>query len=387
MCEPAKIDPAALDDDALGALVVELGAEADRLEALRLEVLGEWDARAVWATDGACNGASWLAAQGNVARSQASGFLHDARRLRTMVDTTTALACGALAPAKARLLSRAVNERTRDAFARDEQMLIDTLAGLSVDEATQVVRFWAAGADTDGPDPRDRDDNGVWLSQSLGGRWQMKTDLDLESGTILNNALAARVERIRRERRARGEDLTGMGPRLRAEALMDLVRRSTAADDATEAARPLVWVIAGEDQLRTGTGVCELAGGGAISALTAQRLACDCDMARVLMDPADNRFDLGRAQRRASGTQRRLLWIRDGGCTFPGCERPPGWCEAHHIVFWEHGGPTDLANLALLCSHHHHLCHEGGFRLVRIDDELVFSRPDGTELHAPPIAA
>jgi hypothetical protein len=387
MCEHLEIDPAALDDDALRALVVDLQGEADRVEALRLKVLGEWDARAVWATDGACNGASWLAAQGNVARSQASGFLHDARRLRTMVGTTTALAEGALAPAKARLLSRAINERTREAFARDEQVLIDTLSGLSVDEAAEVVRFWQKGADQDGPDPRDREANAAWLSQTLNGRWQLKTDLDLESGTILNNALSAHVERIRRERRARGEDLTGMGPQLRAEALIDLVLRSTAADDAAPAARPLVWVIAGEEQLRTGTGVCELAGGGAISALTAQRLACDCDIARVLVDPKDNRFDLSRAQRRASGTQRRLLWIRDGGCTFPGCERPPGWCEAHHIQFWEDGGPTDLANLALLCARHHHLCHEGGFRLVRVDGELVFYRPDGTELQAPPIAA
>ena len=178
-----------------------------------------------------------------------------------------------------------------------------------------------------------------------------------------------------------------MGPRLRAEAFMDLVGRSTVADDGAEGARPLVWVIAGEDQLRTGTGVCELAGGGAISALSAQRLACDADIARVLADPGEHRFDLGRAQRRASGTQRRLLWLRDGGCTFPGCERPPGWCEAHHITFWEDGGPTDLANLALLCSHHHHRCHEGGFRVVRVDDRLVFFRPDGTEVVAPSIAA
>jgi hypothetical protein len=149
----------------------------------------------------------------------------------------------------------------------------------------------------------------------------------------------------------------------------------------------LLWLIAGEESLMKGTGVAELAGGGVISALTAQRLACDCDFARVLMDPDGNKINLNRAQRRASGTQRRLLWLRDGGCTFPGCGRPPGWCEAHHIEFWENGGHTNLNNLALLCSYHHHLCHEGGFRLERQHDQLVFHRPDGTRLEPPLIAA
>ena len=69
MCEPTEVYVHGLDDAALGALVVELQRQADRLEAARLRVLGEWDARAVWALDGACNGASWLVAQGNVARA------------------------------------------------------------------------------------------------------------------------------------------------------------------------------------------------------------------------------------------------------------------------------------------------------------------------------
>ena len=142
-------------------------------------------------------------------------------------------------------------------------------------------------------------------------------------------------------------------------------------------------MIAGEEHLRTGSGACELAGGGAISAALAQRLACDADVQQVVID-ADGMINLGRTQRSAGATQRRLLWLRDGGCRFPGCDRPPGWCQAHHIWWWELGGPTDLENLCLLCSHHHHRCHEGGFRVVRSDDgELVFRRPDGSLLESP----
>jgi len=388
MCESLRVDPAGLDDLALAALVVEVQAEADRVEAVRLAVLGEWDARAVWALDGACNGASWLAARGNVARAAMSGLLHDARRLRRMPVTAAAVADGSLAPAKGRLLARAVNERTAEAFARDEQTLVDSVAGVGVDDAAQLVRFWQRNADEDGPDPRDRDVNALSLSQTFSGRWDMRSGLDVESGTMLNGLVCAYVDEARRVLRAQGIDTTGMGPRLRADALMEIVRRATAADDSRPAARPLVWVIAGAEQLRTGKGVCEVAGGGAIPAVTAQRLACDCDIARVLIDPDDHRFNLGRTQRSASAAQRRLLWLRDGGCTFPGCDRPPGWCEAHHIIFWDNQGPTDLDNLTLLCSHHHHLCHEGGFQLQRDHDgHLVVHRPDGTTLTPPLITA
>ena len=62
-----------------------------------------------------------------------------------------------------------------------------------------------------------------------------------------------------------------------------------------------------------------------------------------------------------------------------GCDRPPAWCEAHHLRHWLHGGPTDLENLALLCRAHHRAVHEGGWRLVR--------RPDGRLTGTPPLEA
>jgi hypothetical protein len=53
----------------------------------------------------------------------------------------------------------------------------------------------------------------------------------------------------------------------------------------------------------------------------------------------------------------RALVVRDGGCTHPGCDRPPGWCEAHHIEHWADGGTTTLDNLRLYCDRHHHDAH------------------------------
>jgi hypothetical protein len=388
MCELLDVDPAGLDDEALAALVVELEDRADRVEAARLRVLGEWDARAVWAADGAYSGVGWLAARGSKPRAALSALLRDARQLRQMPETAAAVWEGRLAPAKGRVLCRAVNPRTRETFSRDESMLVVTLARLTVDEAGQAVRFWMRHADVDGPDPRDREANSLWLSQTLDGRWQLRAELDQESGAMVSNVLAGLVDAGSLARRDQGVELAGQGPQLRAEALVEMARRATAAVDTAAPARPLLWVVAGQETLASGKGACELAGAGAISAVTAQRLRCDCDLVKVLHDPDGTpHLDFGRAQRTASGTQRRLLWLRDRGCTFPGCDRPPAWCEAHHIIWWENGGPTDLHNLCLLCRYHHHRCHEGGYRVAWEGDQLVFYRPDGSRLEPPVIAA
>jgi hypothetical protein len=83
-----------------------------------------------------------------------------------------------------------------------------------------------------------------------------------------------------------------------------------------------------------------------------------------------------------------VLTLRDRHYTFPGCARPPNWTEAHRIVWWDDGGPTDLLNLCLLCSRHHHLIHKGRFHLTRGDDgTLIYAYPDGRPLTAPRIAA
>ena len=58
-------------------------------------------------------------------------------------------------------------------------------------------------------------------------------------------------------------------------------------------------------------------------------------------------------RRLVTGPLRRALVLRDRGCAFPGCDRPPRWCAAHHIRHWADGGPTSLDNAVLLCGHHH----------------------------------
>ena len=70
-------------------------------------------------------------------------------------------------------------------------------------------------------------------------------------------------------------------------------------------------------------------------------------------------LDVGRSSRVITLAQRSALAVRDGGCVFLDCQRPLAWCEGHHLVAWLEGGPTDLADLALLCRAHHRAVHEG----------------------------
>jgi hypothetical protein len=112
-----------------------------------------------------------------------------------------------------------------------------------------------------------------------------------------------------------------------------------------------------------------------ISTRTADRLACDCTMSRVVL--ADSMvIDVGRATRTVSPPTMRALRVRDKGCRFPGCDRQVSWSSPHHIIAWARGGPGNLPNLVLLCYFHHRLVHEGGWQVVKAGREFRFLPPD-----------
>src|SRR5262249_40403311 len=84
---------------------------------------------------------------------------------------------------------------------------------------------------------------------------------------------------------------------------------------------------------------------GPIPPAMLERLACDCEVGHIILRGESEVLNLGRRTRVVSRAQRRALVHRDGGCAFPGCDRPHRWCDAHHLIPWQHGGPTDLNNL------------------------------------------
>ena len=123
-----------------------------------------------------------------------------------------------------------------------------------------------------------------------------------------------------------------------------------------------------------------------ISAETARRLLCDAGIVPILNGADGAPLDAGRKRRTLPAALRRVLVARDRGCRFPGCTNRR-FVDGHHLKHWADGGKTRLANTILLCSRHHTLVHEGGFRAVVHGDRLRFFDPAGAELPntGPPV--
>ncbi|WP_241489381.1 HNH endonuclease signature motif containing protein [Leucobacter celer] len=104
---------------------------------------------------------------------------------------------------------------------------------------------------------------------------------------------------------------------------------------------------------------------------------CASGIVPVTIDRAGRPLDVGREQRLYTSRQRIALAVRDGGCRWPGCDRPPAYCEAHHIDEWQKDqGRTDLDRGVLLCRFHHMQLHANSWRITRTGDGT--SARDGT---------
>ena len=131
---------------------------------------------------------------------------------------------------------------------------------------------------------------------------------------------------------------------------------------------------------------CRLDDGPGVDSATAERIACDAATVMVARSAVPGEeLRLGRKTRKISPALRRALRIRDEKCQHPGCNRRRH-LQAHHVVTWMQGGPTDLDNLVLLCRHHHMLLHEAGFSISRSVSTRgwVFRRPDDVPIDRSP---
>jgi len=114
--------------------------------------------------------------------------------------------------------------------------------------------------------------------------------------------------------------------------------------------------------------------GTVVTLSTVQRLLCSGTQTPILIGSTGQPLDVGRTQRLFTSRQRVALAARDGGCRWPGCERPPSWCEAHHIDHWQRdGGQTNVDGGILLCRHHHLLLHDQGWSIVRAEGSAEYS--------------
>ena len=207
---------------------------------------------------------------------------------------------------------------------------------------------------------RARRQRGLTLSPPAGGLVRVHGHLTVEDATVVSAALDPLS--------CPGTDADSRSPaQLRADALVEICRLAMRTGELPNSGgeHPQLAVTVAYDPLTRALGAGRLDGGDRLSPAAVRRLACDAQVLPVVLGGAGQVLDAGRARRLATGPLRRALVVRDRGCSFPDCDRPPRWCDGHHIRSWTAGGPTTLSNLVLLCRRHHRLIHEGDWT-VRI---------------------
>ena len=200
----------------------------------------------------------------------------------------------------------------------------------------------------------------------------LKGKLPAEQGAKVERALQRLVERMPKLADGTYELFERRG----ADALVELASTQIADDADPDRATIVVHVEAeallGED------GAAALEGGCELAPETVRRLACEASLQTVVNHNGKS-LGVGRKTRTPPPWLRRLVVKRDGCCRWPGCERRHH-LHTHHVQHWTREGPTDLDNLAMLCTHHHQSVHEGGWGIrAKPDGELVFVWPDGRD--------
>lgn len=199
------------------------------------------------------------------------------------------------------------------------------------------------------------------------GTTVIRGELDVEGATLVRTALDALsaptpVHDGQRDPRSPA--------RRRADALVEFVRRALSADVGPSAGgtRPHLNVTVDLDTLLGNGHEPAMTDWGLPLPLDAlRRLACDGQVTRIVLGPDSVPLDVGRAERIVPPQLRRSVVSRDKCCTFPFCDRPPSWCECHHVVEWAEGGCTKLGNLVLLCPRHHGQVHREKWQIVMED--------------------
>jgi hypothetical protein len=216
----------------------------------------------------------------------------------------------------------------------------------------------------------------LFLSETLNGRGDLSGGLDPEARVLTETAL-----RVAESPDVEGEPARSPAQR-RADAFVDIMWFFL--DHQTQKPggrhRHHMNVIVRYENLIEGK-PGEFADGTRVDGATIQRLACDAGYHRVVTQGRSTILDYGTTRRNIPVNLFNALVVRDRGCRFPGCDRPPNWCEAHHIDHWEHHGPTKIENLVLACSRHHHLLHMPGWHIrLRPDATVEVTTPAGQNL-------
>ncbi|MGH3347891.1 MAG: DUF222 domain-containing protein [Nocardioides sp.] len=380
-------------DGELVAGVEELQRLKAKTAALEASMLAEVEVRDLprkqlaWGST-----ADWFTHLAGTTRRQGRRSVEHAKRLISERRAThAALAAGSVSPDQAGVIIDAVEQLplAEQLRRRGEQVLLEEAGRLNATDLHRAGRHLAAVVDPDREEREaekglDREERAAHLGRHLSisedgcGGVRIKGRGSLEDGALLRAALLPftnPVPAVDPETCQEQPDPRDHGARMW-DALVRLAQHALDTDLApnNHGARPRVAVTVNHDTLHddtlhddptdddptdgpggSGFGVTE--DGLDVPASAVRRMACDCDLIRVLLDAEGCVLDVGRTHRLVTPAIWTALVVRDQHCAFPGCTRPPVMCHAHHIRHWADGGPTALDNLVLLCGHHHRTIH------------------------------
>jgi hypothetical protein len=385
LAEALEIPFTSLADGALLDAVEASEAVGRLADAARVVVAAEVDARSVFELGelrlskrlGHANGAHLLerltrASASEVARRSVlgralrprvtlAGFAGDAER-PVIAEAVTRGEIGIDAAAAIhRALTQAERARPMpEAVAAAEAELVASARENPADYVRDEARVWREYLDPDGVAPREEiihEQRSVTLGRERNGITPIAGRLDQKAAALLKAAFAESlspdaVPRFLDETDAASACERVPDPRTREQRQHDvfvglLTAGLRSTGNAPGELRPLATVMA------TIT-VAELAGGRGlgwlddveepVSTATIEAMVCDSGLRISVLDDNGCPLDEGRRIRLFTAAQRRALAVRDGGCVWPGCTAPPGWCEAHHVIPWSRGGPTDIGN-------------------------------------------
>jgi Domain of unknown function (DUF222)/HNH endonuclease len=375
----AAADPAVCDRGDLAELV----KSSQRLRGW----LDAFDARialqaARLAEAGACEApAAVLAGDGRRSTKDAEAAVGRAGVCALLPGVHDALAAGQVSSGHADALARVTRELDdagRSQLKELEATLVESATTSSVEAFERQMRDLGrilAGDDGLARHERLRRQRSLrrWVDRNT-GMCHTHLQLDPEADAKISAALDAAIT----AERAKPDTEQRSFEQLKADAMVGLITGARHRDRRT----PEVTVLVDLDTLRHGlhdSSLCETGDGQPLPPDTVRRLCCQASIVPIVLNGHGETLDLGREQRLASRAQRRALRAMYRSCGYPGCTVRFADCEIHHVIDWDHHGPTDLANLLPLCSRHHHLVHEGRWPLtLHPDRSITLTRPDGT---------
>ena len=327
----------------------------------------------------------------NAGVSAAEGRLRD-RRSKALEDAPSfvdALAHGSVSAGHADALANAtgrLDDATRSSFFDREDELLDRATHSTPEQFGRHCRDLVDRlARDEGVERAERQRRNTSLRRSIDpatGMYRISGELHPELGARVFTALDLEVASLVAAAANRGD---GPGADrgvdrnlLAAEALGNLIG---AGHQATRPADVEITVLVDHHTLQHGLhqhSVCEFSDGTPIPPVTARRLACNARILPTVLNGAGVPIDVGRERRLATRAQRRALRAMYRTCAFAGCDTTFNRCEIHHLIEWDDLGDTDLRNLLPLCSHHHHLVHEGGWHLDLDPGDRTLTMSDTT---------